>query len=558
MSVSDNEIARMMFADLRDHVDGRLGAEEWLTLYRFDPMDAKTSMTYFCALAQPDYLSQTFADADWDLLVGDGGPGYESYGNGDTFRFIRIGDKPVEPFVHCRSFPGAAASYIELSEEFRLFHNLCVDSRSGRHFLFDEAGDEIDVARVSPDLVQVRLRYIKEYLAARDLCLLIFFEYTRTSESSPQELGVEGEGRWTVVTDDYMYNQFLLPPWTYISAYASAKSIGCLRGKKVVRASAPRPDRKPWDRDQRYEEFIIGTDEDGHEKLFTCDEENLSNYFGKNAGAPHFLTPVFFRRNVLGKYYNEARRYTVSDSYVSCASSWGLRIDNNHPTYVTVFLGDLGNLPHKEQVYWKSFNVVPDGKISATYFGRSILGQWLEPEAPDLLFKSRYEQFGQKWHDEFGWYFFKPLKAADAHYFDTLHLPEDGNQAEFDSQVMALAKVLIERINEKEIKKYIEVEEREAGISKLEKYLAVRDFLASGERLPLLRNLQDLRSGPAHVKGEKYERALVYFRVEELGYNSAFGEILTAAIELLRSLSTHFGIDDENPEDLSDLKESLT
>jgi hypothetical protein len=65
MSAEGKEAARMMFADLREHVEQRLGAEEWLTLYRFDLMSATTSMAYFCALAEPDFLSEAFADADW-------------------------------------------------------------------------------------------------------------------------------------------------------------------------------------------------------------------------------------------------------------------------------------------------------------------------------------------------------------------------------------------------------------------------------------------------------------------------------------------------------------
>lgn len=548
----------MTFVDLRDYVAQRLGTEEWLTLYRFDPWGAPgTEAMFFCALAQPDHLDEALSDDEWDLLVGNGGPGFESY-SGGTYRYVRIGDRPVEPFIHSRSFPGPSESYNELSEEFRLFHNLCVDQKTGRHFLFDDGGDEVDVARVTPDQVQVRLRYLKEYLAARDMCLLIFFEYNRYSTLTPLELGVGDEGRWEEQYAGFRFSQFLLEPWFSIDAHKSANSIARLRGKKVVRPGLIAADHKPWDRKKTYENFIIGTDENGEELLFTSNDEQLGNYFGKNPEAPHYLTPVFFRKQVLAKYYADARRYRVSDSNLSCVNSWSLRIDNNHSSYVTVFLGDLGHLPQKEQLYWKSFNVVPDGSISATYFGRSILGQWLEPEAPDLLFKSRYERFGQKWFAKFDWYFFKPLKAADAHYFDTLHLPDDGNQAEFDSQVMALAKVLIERINEKEIRKHIKVEDREAGISKLEKYLTVQGYLDAGDRLLLLRNLQDLRSGPAHVKGERYERALTYFQVEDLGYTQAFGAILTSAIELLEALSTHFGIDDDGTDDLNDLKESLT
>jgi hypothetical protein len=36
-----------------------------------------------------------------------------------------------------------------------------------------------------------------------------------------------------------------------------------------------------------------------------------------------------------------------------------LRADVNNDDYVAVFLGDLADLPIKEQLYWKSFNIPP-------------------------------------------------------------------------------------------------------------------------------------------------------------------------------------------------------
>jgi hypothetical protein len=162
MSVESDEVARMTFVDLRDYVTHRLGAEEWLTLYRFERLGTPgTEMMYSCALAQPEYLGEALSDAEWDLLVGDGGPGFEGY-SGGVYRYVRIGDKPIEPFHSFTQLPWGHATYNELSEEFRLFHNLCVDQKIGRHFLFDDAGDEVDVARVTPDQVQVRLRYLKD------------------------------------------------------------------------------------------------------------------------------------------------------------------------------------------------------------------------------------------------------------------------------------------------------------------------------------------------------------------------------------------------------------
>jgi hypothetical protein len=127
------------------------------------------------------------------------------------------------------------------------------------------------------------------------------------------------------------------------------------------------------------------------------------------------LTPVFFRREVLGKYYADAHRYEIRDSHVFCGGAWSLRLDNNHPDYVIVFLSDLGHLPHKEQMYWQSYNVVPEGTISKTYRDRNILGLWVDPEAPDLLFKARYERFRRDWTKKFDWDLFKALRAADAH-----------------------------------------------------------------------------------------------------------------------------------------------
>ena len=58
----------------------------------------------------------------------------------------------------------------------------------------------------------------------------------------------------------------------------------------------------PFEPAQSYETFIIGTDDVGNTIEFTCDSDALANYFGANPQAPHFLTPVFFKRAVLEKY----------------------------------------------------------------------------------------------------------------------------------------------------------------------------------------------------------------------------------------------------------------
>lgn len=462
---------------------------------------------------------------------------FVEYGD-DSYQHLRLGDEPIEPFVYCRDFAGMRDPYVEISEEFRHFHNLYEDKKTGNLTAFDDAGDEVPVVRIDGKRVQVRLSHIKEYLTARDMCMLLFFEFVRHSPKSVTEIGI-GRVEQGAQAEDYVHRHFVDSCEEWMSS-APYNSFGRLRGKKVIRGTAKRRRATPWTAERKYEEFIIGLNGDGDEVIFTCDDDKLANYFGKNPSTPHFLTPVLFRRDVLGKYYGDARRYSVEDSHITCGGLWSVRIDNNHSQYVTVFLGGLGHMPHKEQLYWRSFNIPPDGKISDTHFGRSILGLWLNPEASDLLFKLRYDQFRKRWSEAFNWDLFKPLKAADAHYLGTLHIPSDSNQADFDHQTMALAKVLIERLNEAELAQRIEVGKDDKGIAKVEKYLAAEGFHPAGTRLESLRNLQALRSGPAHVKGAAYEKAARYFRVEEDGHQAAFDRMLRSAIDLLDALSAHF------------------
>jgi hypothetical protein len=84
----------------------------------------------------------------------------------------------------------------------------------------------------------------------------------------------------------------------------------------------------PFESAEEYPEFIIGEDEHGRPVRYTCDPDQLANYFGKNDHALHYLTPVHFRKEVLQKYYDRPELYSVSDGGVRCAAPWSCRIDN--------------------------------------------------------------------------------------------------------------------------------------------------------------------------------------------------------------------------------------
>ena len=105
----------------------------------------------------------------------------------------------------------------------------------------------------------------------------------------------------------------------------------------------------------------------------------LADYFGKNKGAPHYLTPVYFDKAVLQKYFGSSSEYEVQDSAIHKHGYWRLRFDNNSPGHVCVFLGDLGrDIPHSEQIY----NTKQDRHVLVTGTNSNGAIAWRERYTP--------------------------------------------------------------------------------------------------------------------------------------------------------------------------------
>src|SRR3989344_9095942 len=103
----------------------------------------------------------------------------------------------------------------------------------------------------------------------------------------------------------------------------------------------------------KFEKFMA-IDISGKKIKYTCDESKLANHFGANSEAPHFLTRVFFKKEVLDKYYDKPSKYSVNDGYLfyikeNGINEWGMPIDNNAKDCVMAYLGDLGKMPYEEQ-----------------------------------------------------------------------------------------------------------------------------------------------------------------------------------------------------------------
>lgn len=512
----------------------------WFPAYKHQN-NQDQGVTWFSALVPINLIPTLVQNGmSWDIRIGDGSPSVWKYlneGKESKRVYTPFGNEEgIEPLVLHRNFHGLHERVIEVAQEFRLYHNLYAQPSRNRFLIFNQDGDESEAVRYGEYFVEIRTDLLLRFCAVKQMALAVYVDSSKNSLLPLEKLGLQ-ETRLSLSGEIYTYHLGIVPADTVLRD--GFETFSHLIGKKYI-LPGPMPTDDNEQREETYQEFIIGTDANGKAIKYTCDPEKLANYFGKNPEAPNYLTPVFFRPEVLSKYYADPRKYSVEDGHLRCSGLWGLRMDNDHSDYVVVWLGDLGrDLSESERNYWLSFNIPPHGrKISKTKFDRAFMAQFADPIRPDLEFKNRYKYFCESFQKVHGWDFFLPLHSDDEHFLISLHLPTKDNQAEFDTQLLALTKILVDSLNEKEILKRIKTKRKdEKGISKLERFFSEHGIGGFDRHIKFLRALQDLRSkSAAHRKGSNYDELVKKFKLADVGQQKVFGFLLSAGTDFIQFL----------------------
>jgi hypothetical protein len=112
---------------------------EMVTVYLSERDDTRSCGIY-CALIPISKKESCLGNLSWDLTHGHGMPGsVEYYTGGDRkVEYLRFGDDTgIEPLIIDRKFHGMREDYVEISEEFRFFHNLYHDQKHNRYYKYD-------------------------------------------------------------------------------------------------------------------------------------------------------------------------------------------------------------------------------------------------------------------------------------------------------------------------------------------------------------------------------------------------------------------------------------
>lgn len=516
-----------LLKDKIKEIESRFVKNGWINVYESSSIDFDDSSVLYPCLVTQEYLSNNPDSYSWPMRIGcEGKP--TIYGD---YTYKSNGDENIEPFIFYRSFPLLETKdvYFDISEEFILYYNLyeIAESRQKRKYYFiDEVGTLDEVIIIEPKLIKVKLKYLKEYITIRDMRFVVCFDFMRL-------INIDIIRDWKVEFKETTEREI---NWIFnhLIRIVDNKIQSWIIGRAIIE---PNSEKKcHFDCNNKYESFITGFDENGSEVLVECSRSN-EKYF----------KVTYFKKEVLEKYYNDPQKYSV-DGFGIHSKFFSLKIDNNVEDYVPVFLVELSGLPHKEQLHWKQYNISPqDGmNISATYYRTMIEGRWAEhPETPDLYFKFKYEEFNNNWKKKFGWFFYKPLSEKDSYIFKALHLPTTNNIKSFCEQVLSIVKLTIDRLNEKELQKGLDLIEGDRGITKLEKFLECNK-VSLPKMYEFLRNLQSLRSGLiAHSFSDSdgnCKKALKYFDLKDDNYIKVAKDIFIKSIFTLNTLEKRFEI----------------
>lgn len=445
-------------------------------------------------------------------------------------------DVPAEFFTQVRSARGAELPVAEIRQPF-LWYWDAYPSRDGWCYV-NRAGREQELVRVELEAtphnyrIEMRALELRQWLTACGRTAVVQLSVASMAELPPFER-----------VDDEFRNE-----WAHFGFYAvdgpvlTDRPFSRLVGQYLLEGQ--RNDRVPYweDRTEKpdYPSFIYGIDEaTGKPLTHTCDPEKLGTYFDKDSSRLHYLTPIYFSREVLQPYQAEPRRYRISGHSLSCLDLWVLHIGFNSAGLVEVYLGDIGrSLPPEEWGHWSTYNVLPQGHMDEGRFRRDFLAQIASSrDLPGDLRRARAEA-AEASQLMLGAPVWKPLSGDIKAEFDSLLGPLTNDPSALGASLLTLTKALVDAIDPKPLKEYLKT--WDPGDQSLKLLGRFAEELGDTEDLvEPLRNLQAFRSsgGVAHLAGSKQRTVATALGIAGMPNAQAFELVATRLTVCLRGLT---------------------
>ena len=297
----------------------------WTTVYQNHESLYSAPAIYSC-LADIELEEEILKGVDWLRDQGSFNPGFYSTSDGTFYENGR--SDGYDFLVKETYFHSLETGQLHVNQEFVFLFEL-YRGDDGCYYAIDKCGRKEMVIDVGADVVRFKTSYLMRYIAARQM-LYVQFVDSRRSSLPDYPRGVK-----QIDSESHKDASFHYKIW-YQSTEEHDYLFSMLYARSVVYPNDVSTCRiSPYDGecDEDYPEFVIEELPDGTLKRFSCNPDGLANYFGANPDAPLYLTPVFFRPEVLDQYRADPH-FEVSERRLSCGTQWGIEIDNSIPERV--------------------------------------------------------------------------------------------------------------------------------------------------------------------------------------------------------------------------------
>ena len=232
MNNNDNHVAlshEAIFEKIQQHFEG-----QEITVYRQGTGFPNYGSFILCGLlpfrvvnqmlSDKSYISNVIEDVWVRPLIPPDALTYHRWGvEGDQYGF--------EPLVIRRKYDYLNVDDVEVSEEFRIFHDLHNDRETGK-YLNPKGEVIVSVAVIEGGFeVKMRLSEIQSYLAVKGQYLSLLFEMNEYSEEPLKSLGLEATLKRPFHSEELLC-------WVYqyrdASSFSSSASNCYVRGRKFI------------------------------------------------------------------------------------------------------------------------------------------------------------------------------------------------------------------------------------------------------------------------------------------------------------------------------------
>ncbi len=239
-------------------------------------------------------------------------------------------------------------------------------------------------------------------------------------------------------------------------------------------------------------EFIVQDIRNGGTSTVSTDPSTTTTYFETRGNSlPSETSPAYFRPEVLAHYKAGPDKYDVFEDYIQCRGGWWLKnYSVNAAGQLAVYICDLREIPHAEQIHRKTHNEAPKAGLSARAFQADFEAKWPQDTTP----RERLVEILERWRtEEVNWWTWR-LQGSP----NDLAVPRMESKREWSDAVMWLSNGVVEGFVVRDVRRVlrqgnVDFEKDWKSVKLLEQALPAAGIPLPGGQLETLREINASR-----------------------------------------------------------------